>query len=40
MEDKQKYKESLQKSFKEFHKFRYSQKSDYQFVEKLIKNII
>ena len=40
MEDRQKYKESLQKSFKEFHKFRYSQKYDYQFVEKLIKNII
>ena len=39
-EDKQKHKESLQKSFKKFHKFRYSQKNDYQFVEKLIKNII
>ena len=39
-EDKQKHKESLQKSFKKFHKFRYSQKNDYVFVEKLIKNII
>jgi len=39
-EDRKKYKESLQKSFKEFHKFRNSQKNDYQFVEKLIKNII
>ena len=38
--DREKHKESLQKSFKEFHKFRYSQKNDYQFVEKLIKNII
>ena len=40
MEDKQKHKENLQKSFKKFHKFRYSQKNDYVFVEKLIKNII
>ena len=39
-EDKRKHKENLQKSFKKFHKFRYSQKNDYQFVEKLIKNII
>ena len=39
-EDKTKHKENLQKSFKKFHKFRYSQKNDYQFVEKLIKNII
>ena len=39
-EDKQKHKENLQKSFKKFHKFRYSQKNDYVFVEKLIKNII
>ena len=39
-EDKQKHKESLQKSFKKFHKFRYSQKNDYVFVERLIKNII
>jgi len=39
-EDRKKYKESLQESFKEFHKFRYSQKNDYQFVEKIIKNII
>jgi hypothetical protein len=39
-EDKKKHKESLQKSFKEFHKFRNSQKNDYQFVEKIIKNII
>ena len=38
--DRQKHKENLQKTFKKFHKFRYSQKSDYQFVEKLIKNII
>ena len=40
MEDKQKYKESLQKSFKKFHRFRNSQKNDYVFVEKIIKNII
>ena len=40
IEDKTKHKESLQKSFKKFHKFRHSQKNDYQFVEKLIKNII
>ena len=40
IEDKRKHKESLQKSFKKFHKFRHSQKNDYQFVEKLIKNII
>ena len=39
-EDKQKHKENLQKSFKKFHKFRYSQKNDYVFVERLIKNII
>ena len=40
IEDKTKHKESLQKSFKKFHKFIHSQKNDYQFVEKLIKNII
>ena len=40
MEDKQKYKESLQKSFKKFHKFRHSQINDYKAVKKLIKNII
>ena len=40
IEDKTKHKESLQKSFKKFHKFRHSQKNDYQFVEKLIKIII
>ena len=39
-EDRKKHKKSLQESFKEFHKFRYSQKNDYQFVEKIIKNII
>ena len=39
-EDKQKHKESLQKTFKKFHKFRYSRIGDYKFVEKLIKNII
>ena len=39
-EDKQKHKESLQKSFKKFHKFRYTQMGDYKFVEKIIKNII
>ena len=39
-EDKKKYKESLQKSFKKFHRFRHSQKNDYLFVEKIIKNII
>ena len=40
IEDKQKYKESLQKSFKKFHKFRHSQINDYKAVKKLIKNII
>ena len=39
-EDREKYKKSLRESFKEFHKFRHSQKNDYQFVEKIIKNII
>ena len=39
-EDKQKHKENLQKSFKKFHKFRYSRMGDYKFVEKIIKNII
>ena len=39
-EDKQKHKENLQKSFKKFHKFRYSRMGDYKAVEKLIKNII
>ena len=39
-EDKQKHKENLQKSFKEFHKFRYSRMGDYKAVEKIIKNII
>ena len=38
-EDKQKYKESLQKSFKKFHRFRHSHKKDYQFIEQMIKNI-
>jgi hypothetical protein len=40
IEDKEKHKESLQKSFKKFHKFRYSRTGDYKFVEKIIKNII
>jgi len=40
IEDKKKHKESLQKSFKEFHKFRYTRMGDYKFVEKIIKNII
>ena len=40
IEDKQKHKENLQKSFKKFHKFRYSRMGDYKAVEKLIKNII
>ena len=39
-EDKQKHKENLQKSFKEFHKFRHTRMGDYKFVEKIIKNII
>jgi hypothetical protein len=39
-EDKQKIKESLQKSFKKFHKFRHSRMGDYKSIEKLIKNII
>jgi hypothetical protein len=39
-EDKQKHKENLQKSFKKFHKFRYSRIGDYKSVEKIIKNII
>ena len=40
IEDKQKHKESLQKTFKSFDKFIYSRLGDYKFVEKLIKNII
>ncbi len=39
-EDREKHKKSLRESFKEFHKFRHSQKNDYIFVEKIIKNII
>ena len=39
-EDKQKHKESLQKTFKKFHKFGHTRMGDYKFVEKLIKNII
>ena len=39
-EDKQKHKESLQKSFKKFHKFGHSRMGDYKAVEKIIKNII
>ena len=40
IEDKEKHKESLQKSFKKFHRFRYTRMGDYKFVEKIIKNII
>ena len=39
-EDREKHKKSLRESFEKFHKFRYSQKNDYLFVEKIIKNII
>ena len=39
-EDKQKHKESLQKTFKKFHKFRYTRMGDYKFVEKLITRIL
>ena len=38
-EDKSKAKEYLQNSIKKFHKFRYSHKKDYQFIERMIKNI-
>ena len=38
-EDKDKSKEHLQNSIKKFHKFRYSHKKDYQFIEQMIKNI-
>ena len=37
--DKNKSKEHLQNSIKKFHKFRYSHKKDYQFIEQMIKNI-
>ena len=37
--DKDKSKEYLQNSIKKFHKFRYSHKKDYQFIEQMIKNI-
>ena len=37
--DKDKSKEYLQNSIKKFHKFRYSHKKDYQFIEQKIKNI-
>tara|TARA_B110000902_G_C13817398_1_gene402296 strand:+ start:216 stop:407 length:192 start_codon:yes stop_codon:yes gene_type:complete len=40
IEDKEKHKENLQKSFKKFHKFRYTRMGDYKFVEKIIKNIL
>ena len=40
IEDKEKHKESLQKSFKKFHRFRYTRMGDYKFVEKIIKNIL
>jgi len=40
IEDKEKHKENLQKSFKKFHRFRYTRMGDYKFVEKIIKNII
>ena len=39
-EDKQKIRESLQKSFKKVHKFRHSPMIDYKSIEKMIKNII
>ena len=39
-EDKKKHKENLQKTFKKFHRFRYTRMADYKFVERLIKNII
>ena len=40
IEDKKKHKENLQKSFKKFHRFRYTRMGDYKFVEKIIKNIL
>jgi hypothetical protein len=40
IEDKEKHKENLQKSFKKFHRFRYTRMGDYKFVEKIIKNIL
>jgi len=40
IEDKEKHKENLQKSFKKFHRFRYTCMGDYKFVEKIIKNIL
>ena len=39
-EDKQKIRESLQKTFKKAHKFRHSPMIDYKSKEKMIKNII
>ena len=38
-EDKNKSKENLQNTIKKFHKFRYSHKKDYKFIEQMIKNI-
>ena len=38
-EVKNRSKEHLQNSIKKFHKFRYSHKKDYQFIEQMIKNI-
>ena len=38
-EDKDKSKEYLQNTIKKFHKLRYSHKKDYQFIERMIKNI-
>jgi hypothetical protein len=40
IEDKEKHKENLQKSFKKFHRFRHTRMGDYKFVEKIIKNIL
>ena len=40
MEDKEKSKENLQKQFKKLHWFRYSHKKDYEYAEKIIRNII
>ncbi len=38
-EDREKYKENLQKQLKKFHYYRKSNKKDYKFIKKLIENI-
>jgi hypothetical protein len=38
-DDKEKYKESLQKKLKRFHYYRKSNQEDYKLIKKIIENI-